>query len=215
MSDSKKFHVSLEDINAWNDVVARMPGILSLLDTLYAAVFNNQPPPPPPPSGGDITTTTGYFDIFSDGSVQIGTEGVPIDELEAGTTIIVGPFNRISVINGDSPNLPSLSTYFTTFRVGTVVLGYSTNVNPITTLYANGVPVVGPFNRVKIGSDIIYLTDPTTGLLTNFNINGINVGNSTDAVDDIRVRVDDFGTDELIEGPFDNILPNGTPVFNP
>ena len=44
MSDSKKFHVSLEDINAWNDVVARMPGILSLLDTLYAAVFNNQPP---------------------------------------------------------------------------------------------------------------------------------------------------------------------------
>ena len=218
MNDSKRFHVSLEDINAWNDVVARMPGILNLLDSLYTAVFvnpPNPPNPPTPPSGGDITTT-GYFDIFSDGLIQIGTEGIPIDELEVGNTIIVGPFNRISAINGDSPNFPSLSTYFTTFRIGTIVLGDTTNVNPITSLYANGVQVTGPFNRVKVGNDIIYLTDPVSGpLLTTVNIDGLTIGNSTDAVDDIRVRDDDIGTDELIEGPFDNILSNGTPVLNP
>mgnify|MGYP003594250553 CR=1 FL=1 len=148
MSSSKKYHVSLDDLSRWNDAASKIPGILDLLRLLHGKVFGN-----------NIIPANTLFDIFSDTVVDVGTAGIPFDNITVGATDLDGPFNYLMVIESDSGITYTPSDYYTGFRVGSIVVGDADDLDPIDNIIVGSTSISGPFHRVKANADVFIISN--------------------------------------------------------
>lgn len=152
MPDSKKYHVSLDDINTWNKLVDELERLKKRVDALAG--------------GGVIPPTPGecrYITAFKHGNRIIGddTKKIPIEKLNTanGTEkkVIIGPFRAIKVkdVYIGFPDNPSTKKHLMGFKYNNVFVGSTTE--PVSEVSSGGVKVTGPFDSVKAGSITINM----------------------------------------------------------
>lgn len=146
MSNSKKYHVSLDDISRWDDAVSRIPGIIEMLKLLYDREFEN-----------NIIPANTLFDIFSDTIIEVGTEGIPFDNITVGAIDLDGPFDHLVVITNIGPVVGG--NYYTGFRVNGVVIGDASDLDPIDNIVVGSSTITGPFKRVKANANIFIISN--------------------------------------------------------
>lgn len=150
MPDSKKYHVSLEDIDKWNSLVDELAKLKKRVDDLSGGVT----PQPPTPCR--------FITAFKHGNHIVGDESktIPIEKLNTtnGTVkkVIIGPFRAIKVKDvylgfPDNPN----KKYLMGIKHQNVMVGSDTE--PVSEISSNGVKVTGPFDAVKVGSVTINM----------------------------------------------------------
>lgn len=144
MSNSKKYHVSMDDIQRWDDAASRITSLEDLVRRLWNQVFG----------GGGTVGGDDWIDIFKVGSIEIGTENVPITPITVGGVDIIGPFKEIVVAGGMAP-----SGYFTGLKIDTLLLGDPLGITPISSFIAEtalgDVVIGGPFSTVDVNGTLI------------------------------------------------------------
>ena len=88
MDNNKKYHVGLEDITAWNDMLKDFPTMLEIMKLVYNRLLLDK-----------FIAADTLFDVFRAGGVDVGTVGVPFTHIGVGAVTIDGPFDKIFIFN--------------------------------------------------------------------------------------------------------------------